>query len=100
MQDLGIIPSTKDVQLKLQIDKLLKEVKEFLLELVKHHHLLGQETLIKQAKSQFSEIEAAKIDRLIEELVKEKKISIINPQAQLKERLICLIPQMVAGGKK
>ncbi|MDJ0573429.1 MAG: hypothetical protein QNJ53_30930 [Pleurocapsa sp. MO_192.B19] len=78
----------------------LNEVKEFLLNLVKHHHLLGQETLIKQAKTQFTEVEVKIIETQIQELIKEQKISIINPNAKPKERLICLIPQAVAGGIK
>ena len=92
LQDLEIIPSTKVIKPKASIDKTFKEVKESLLNFVEHHYLLGQETLIKQAKTQFTEIETAKIEHLIEELIKEKKISIVNPKAQLTERLICLIP--------
>ncbi|MDJ0745987.1 MAG: hypothetical protein QNJ32_21845 [Xenococcaceae cyanobacterium MO_167.B27] len=80
--------------------KLLKELKEFLLNLVKHHHLLGQHILIQQAKSQFAEVEEAQIENLIQELAKEQKISIVNPNAKPKERLICLIPQVVAGASK
>jgi hypothetical protein len=73
--------------------KLLRQVKEFLLNLVKHHHLLGQEILIKQAKSQFAKVEETEIDNLIQELCEEKKISFINPKAKPKERLVCLVPQ-------
>jgi energy-coupling factor transporter ATP-binding protein EcfA2 len=73
--------------------KLIKQVKEFLLNLVKHHQLLGQEILIKQTKSQFTEVEEAEIDNLIQELCEEKKISFVNPKAKPKERLVCLVPQ-------
>jgi hypothetical protein len=71
-----------------------------LLDLAQHHHLLGRETLIKQGKTQFAELDAAKLDTLIQELVKEQKISIINPDAKSQEQLICLIPEAVAGGRK
>ena len=103
LQDLKIIPSLPDPNSDEGTDKknkLLREVKEFLLDLVKHHHLLGQQILIKQAKSQFAEVEEAKIENLIQELAKEQKISFINSNAKPKERLVCLIPQTGAGGSK
>lgn len=104
LQDLAIIPSLPDPKPDYKgtdprPPSLLK-LKEFLLDLVKHHHLLGQQILIKQAKSQFTEVEEAKIENLIQELAKEEKISFVNPNAKPKERLICLIPQAVAGGSK
>ena len=76
----------------------LTGVKEFLFNLVQHHHILGQETLIQQARSQFTDVETAKIATLIEELATEQKISVINPNARPQERSICLVPQTVAGG--
>jgi hypothetical protein len=104
LQDLAIVPSLPDPKPDSQgtdprSPSLLK-IKEFLLDLVKHHHLLGQQILIKQAKSQFAEVAEANIENLIQELAKEQKISFINPNAKPKERLICLIPQAVAGGSK
>ena len=66
-------------------------VKEFLLNLVKHHHILGQQILIKQAKSQFAEVEEVQIENLIQELVQEQKICLINPKAKPEERIIALI---------
>ena len=102
LQDLKIVSGGSDItQPKItEPIKPLIEVKEFLLNLVKHHHILGQETLIEQAKSQFAEVEAAEIEALIQELDKEQKISVVNPNAKPQERSICLIPQAVAGGKK
>ena len=102
LQDLGIILGGSDKKAKPEekTTKLFIEEKDFLLNLVKHHHLLGQEILIKQAKTQFTEVETAKVETLIQELIEEQKISIINPNAKAKERLICLIPQAVAGAKK
>lgn len=106
LQDLGIVASNTSGKTKPKGKTPITppsseiELKEFLLNLVKHHHLLGQETLIKQAKTQFETIESAKIENLIQKLVKEQKISIVNPNAKPQERLICLIPQAVAGGKK
>ena len=99
LQDLEIVPSTTIIRPD-PLTKEFLEVKEFLLNLVQHHHLLGQETLIKNTKTQFTEIEVNEIEQLIKELVKEQKISIINPQDKPQERLICLIPQAIAGGTK
>ncbi|WP_319420016.1 ATP-binding protein [Pleurocapsa sp. FMAR1] len=99
LQDLEIVPTIPIIKLDPETGKEL-EVKKFLLNLVKHHLLLGQQTLIQQAKSQFTEIEEVKIERLIQELSQEQKISFVNPNAKPQERLICLIPQAVAGGKK
>ncbi len=103
LQDLEIVPAIPIIKPDRGTGKepaILIEVKEFLLNLVKHHHLLGQQTLIQQAKSQFAEIKEATIENLIQELAKEQKISFVNPNAKPKERLICLIPQAVPGGKK
>ena len=103
LQDLKIVPvnpKKKPVVGTPKEPTILIEVKEFLLNLVKHHHLLGQQILIQQAKSQFAEIEEAKIENLIQKLAQEQKISFVNPNAKPKERLICLIPQAVAGGSK
>lgn len=103
LQDLAIVPRQTTVTAKPNPDpnsNLNPKVKEFLLTLVRHHHLLGQETLVKQAKTQFAEVEIVAIANLLQQLSKEGKISIINPNAKPKEQLICLIPQAVAGGVK
>ena len=105
LQDLAIVPRQTSIDSKPNLNlvpnhALNPKVKEFLLDLVRHHHLLGQDTLVKQAKSQFAEVEIAAIENLIQELAKEQKISIINPNAKPKEQLICLIPQAVVGGRK
>ena len=103
LQDLEIIPATVNKKPDEATEKkltILIEVKEFLLNLVKHHHLLGQQILIQQAKSQFAEVEEAKIENLIQELAKEQKISLINPTGKSEERLICLIPPKTAGVKQ
>ena len=94
LQDLKIVPLPDKPIIRPPVP-ILGEVKEFLFNLVKHHHLLGQQILIQQAKSQFTEVKETKIENLIQELVKEQKISSINPQAKPKERLICLIPQAI-----
>ena len=96
LQKLGVV----DLRIIPPPPPPLAEVKEFLFNLVQHHHILGQEILIKQAKTQFADVETAQIATLIEELAKEQKISIINPNAKPQERSICLVPQAVVGGKK
>ncbi len=102
LRDLEIVSGSSDPEPQPEVIESTKpfiEVKEFLLNLVKHHHILGQETLIQQAKSQFLEVETAEIATLIEELDREQKISVVNPDAKPQERSICLIPQAVAGKK-
>jgi hypothetical protein len=103
LQDLEIVPVNPNKKPDEATEKkltILIEVKEFLLNLVKHHHLLGQQILIQQAKSQFAEIEKAKIENLIQDLSQEQKISFVNPNAKPEERLICLIPPTTAGVKQ
>ena len=103
LQDLEIVSGSSAPEPNPKIIESTKpfiEVKEFLLNLVKHHHILGQVILIAQTKTQFPEVEAAEIETLIEELDREQKISVVNPDAKPQERSICLIPQAVAGGKK
>ncbi len=104
LQDLEIVPAITYKKIKPKdTDKeqeLLREIKEFLLNLVKHHHLLGQQILIQQAKSQFAEVEEKKIENLIQELVQDQKICFVNPNSKPKERLICLIPKVTVGASK
>lgn len=97
LQDLKVVPATITPP---PPPKRHQEVKVFLLNLVKHHCLLGQETLVKQAKTQFAEVTQTKLEHLIKELVREEKISIMNPNAKPQEQLICLIPQVVASNVK
>lgn len=101
LQDLEIIPAVPpDPNAEIEKEtKILKEVKEFLLNLVKHDLVLGQQILIKQAKSQFAEVEETKIENLIQELAKEKKICSSPPKAEPKDRVICFIPPTAGGSK-
>ncbi|MDJ0595104.1 MAG: hypothetical protein QNJ72_34850, partial [Pleurocapsa sp. MO_226.B13] len=104
LQELGIVkvidrPNASSDEEDKKIQEL-KELKDFLLNFVKHHQFLGRATLIKQAKTQFYDAAETDIEKQIQQLVKERKISIINPQATPQERLICLIPAVAAGGKK
>ena len=99
LRDLKIVPPG-DVPIIPPPPLPLDKVKEFLLNLVKHHCLLGYQTLIKQAKNQFFKVSETDIKEQIQQLIKEQKINIINPQAKPEEKLICLIPETVIVGKK
>ena len=107
LQDLGIVPaiivdkdSNSNVNPNPVPDRNLNiEITEFLFNFVRHHQFLGEQTLIRQAQTQFAEVAEAEIKEQIQKLVEEEKISFINPDARPEERLICLIPQAVAGGR-
>lgn len=87
LQDLGIVrgvvpPKKPD----------LKPVKDFLVNLVITQLFLGRQTLIQNANNQFPEVNESKINQLIEQLCKESKIQILDPDAPQKAQLVCLVP--------
>ncbi|MFN6501219.1 MAG: ATP-binding protein [Nostoc sp. DedQUE01] len=89
LQNLGIVtkqkpdpdPRTKD----------LREVKDFLLNLVKTQIFMGVPSLIKEASSRFTFVEETDTRHLIDLLCQERKVKIIDTKAKLQDQLICLI---------
>ncbi len=87
LQDLGIV---KPITLP---DPDLKLVKNFLLNFVTTQKMIGMPILIQNACSQFTKVNQSQVEQLIDELCQEKEISILDPNAKLKEQLICLVPK-------
>lgn len=71
-----------------------KELKEFLLNLIKTQCLMGKDVLINNAIAQFSQVTYQKVDHLIQQLIWERKVKIVNPNDQQKNHLICFVPKV------
>jgi hypothetical protein len=71
----------------------LPEVKQFLLNVVITQHFLGRQTLIQNASSKFPDVVESQIDELIEQLCQESQIQILDPSADPKAQLVCLVPK-------
>ncbi|MDB9475320.1 ATP-binding protein [Dolichospermum circinale] len=91
LQDLGIV-SKPNPKPNGKEGEDLRPVKDFLLNLVKTQHLLGKPTLIDNAISNFSTVNEAQINVLIQQLCEENKIQILDPKAKPEAQLICLVP--------
>jgi hypothetical protein len=69
-----------------------KPVNNFILNLVTTQQMIGLPNLIKNACSQFPQVNQSQVHQLIDELCQDKKILILDPKAKLDEQLICLVP--------
>jgi len=69
------------------------EVNEFLFNFVKINAFLGLQTLIQNTLEQFPHIDRADVEKQIHELVEQKKIQFIDPNAPPEAQLVCLVPQ-------
>lgn len=89
LQDLDIIARrTTDLASK-ELD--LQPVKNYLFNLVKTQHFMGQRTLKDNTLHHFSELDETQIDQLIAQLCQENKIKIINPKSKPDEQTVLLV---------
>lgn len=91
LQDLEIIPQQGSDSDDRNGKKYLLPVKDFMLNLVKTQSYMGVATLICQSVAQFPEVEETDLQLLIDSLCQEQKVKIINPKANLQDRLICFV---------
>jgi hypothetical protein len=93
LQDLGIVSSGNKHLKKEEVKLDLQPTKEFLLNLIKSHHFLGQLTLIENTLKKFPQVKESEVYQLIQELCQENKIQIFNPGAKPESQLVCLVPK-------
>lgn len=91
LQDLEIIPQQGSDSDDRNGKKYLLPVKDFMLNLVKTQSYMGVATLIGQSVAQFPEVEETDLQLLMDSLCQEQKVKIINPKANLQERLIYFV---------
>ncbi|MGK7889657.1 MAG: ATP-binding protein [Leptolyngbyaceae cyanobacterium] len=98
LQDLGLVwgrsrpplPVDEDVD-PVRVSQELDAIREFLLDLVNTHHILGVATLIETAAGQFPNVPPTQWQSLIKDLCKTKQAKILDPKAKLDAQLICAI---------
>ncbi len=66
----------------------LQPVEEFLLDLVKTHRLLGRPVMVQTAMSQFEQVTAEQVNRLIATLCKRKQLQVLDSTARFDEQLV------------
>ena len=93
LQNLGIVSKKNGEGKGNGNGKKLPEVKQFLLSVVITQHFLGRQTLINNASSKFPDVVESQIDKLIEQLCQENQIQILDPGADPKAQLVCLVPK-------
>jgi len=104
LQKLGIVSQRKDdeqnypkggrvVPAIAKRDNIAQAVKDFVLDIVTNkHQLIGRNTLIENACSQFPQVKSAEVEQVIEQLCQEKIVEIVNPEAPREEQSICWVP--------
>lgn len=90
LQDMKIVPPIIDPPAPAPAPK---PVKDFLFNFVINQQILGRQTLIQNARNQFSDFDESTIDQLIDQLCQENKIQILDPRAKPKAQLVCLVPK-------
>lgn len=70
----------------------LKQVKDFLLNLVEANQIIGRKTLIENANNQLFQVKDSQIEELIQELCQSNKLLILDPNAKPQAQLICFVP--------
>ncbi|MDH6098272.1 ATP-binding protein [Anabaenopsis sp. FSS-46] len=94
LQDLGIITKPEpndDSNFNRNAKQDFRPIKEFLLNVITTQAFLGVPILISQAASQFPNLKETETHLLIDLLCQEKKVKIVNPHAEVKEQVICLL---------
>jgi hypothetical protein len=88
LQELGIVKGGVIIG-----EQDLQPVKDFLLNFVITQQILGRQTLLQNASSQFPDVDESKIDQLIEQLCDENKIQLLDDRPPKNAQLICLVPK-------
>ncbi len=93
LQELGIVsgrsPQSGSRRVsKSQLNHELQPMREFLLDLIKTHQLLGYQVVAQTARDQFPERSPDQINRVISDLTKSQHIQILDPSAKPDEQLI------------
>lgn len=93
LQELGIVVSDGGDGQEDTREKLLREVKDFLLNIVSTQQMIGREILRQNARSQFRKIDESEIEQLIDRLCQEKFMTIVNPNDPRAQQSIYWVPQ-------
>lgn len=103
LQDLGVVSppeqsvsdtskngrnNGRDIRVENEGDN--QEVKEFLLALVRSQQYMGRKILIQNTVGKFSQVNAAQVKQLIEQMCQAKQLQIMNPDEKPEEQLVCL----------
>lgn len=94
LQNLGVFTGAIINDIKTEIvnnhAQVIKEVKEFLLALVKTQQIMGRQVLIENAIGQFPQVNQPQIEQIIQQLCQEKHIQIIGDDIDPDSQLVCL----------
>jgi hypothetical protein len=71
------------------VNRLLRQVDDYLLSLVRTHPVIGLQTLSHSAQKQFPQANAALVNERIQTLCQTQQMQVINPDAAVEAQLIC-----------
>lgn len=77
---------------KIKINNQIEEAKEFILNLIKTQQMLGRNTVIENARNQFDRLDLSELNQIIQELVRENKISLLGSDDNPEKQFVCLVP--------
>ncbi|NEQ97404.1 MAG: ATP-binding protein [Cyanothece sp. SIO2G6] len=96
LQDLGLVwgrsrpaATLEEDTDPVRVSQELETIREFLLDLVNTHHILGVAMLIETATGQFPNVPETQWQNLIKDLCKTKQARLLDPKAKLEAQLIC-----------
>ncbi len=101
LQDLAIVPTKAEAKAKVTAPKPeptmppavdRESVRGFILNFVKVNSFLGVQTLIQNGLTQYPQMTAAELEKIIVSLCKERKIQLLDPHAPFLEQLVCYVP--------
>jgi GTPase SAR1 family protein len=92
LQELGVVEKTKSTHNgNGKKSKDLREVKNYISNLVITQHFMGVPTLINQTVSEFDYATEEDVKLLIKLLCQEQKVKILDSKAKLQDQLICVV---------
>jgi hypothetical protein len=93
LQKLGIVSSQNNSEDNGKGKVDLQDVKQFLLNVLINQQYMGLQALLDKACSNFSQVDEAQIDQLIQQLSQENKIQIFDDKAKRKAQFVFLVTQ-------
>jgi hypothetical protein len=93
LQNLGIVSSQNNSEDNGKGKVDLQDVKQFLLNVLINQQYMGLQALLDKACSNFSQVDEAQIDQLIQQLSQENKIQIFDDKAKRKAQFVFLVTQ-------
>ncbi|MBP0004016.1 MAG: ATP-binding protein [Cyanobacteria bacterium SBC] len=88
LQNLDVFSHDLGSLLDLEEHDPIDRAKEYIFALVKTQQLVGRTVLVESTNAQFPDLERPAIERAIEDLCTDERITVLNPDSALEEQLV------------